>query len=105
MTSTGYAMSTGFADVPQDPLAVAEWWKFMRANEPVSWDKRFGSWHLFRYADITRVLADPGTYSSDLTGLIPQQHEFEQFTKGNFVRMDPPQHEKLRKLVSKAFTP
>src|SRR6185436_3929364 len=77
----------------------------MRAEEPVSRDDAYGTWHLFRYADIEPVLADPQTFSSDLTGLVPRQPEVELFSRGNFVRMDPPRHDKLRRLVSKAFTP
>jgi cytochrome P450 len=77
----------------------------MRAEEPVSRDDAYGTWHVFRYADVEPVLADPQTFSSDLTGLIPRQPEVELFSRGNFVRMDPPRHDKLRRLVSKAFTP
>src|SRR5262249_12788200 len=31
--------------------------------------------------------------------------DFDLFARGNFVRMDPPKHRKLRALVSQAFTP
>ena len=51
------------------------------------------------------VLSDPAVFSSDLTALQPDQDDFALFQRGNFVRMDPPQHRKLRTLVSQAFTP
>jgi cytochrome P450 len=49
--------------------------------------------------------SDPATFSSDLTHLVPAQDDLALFEKGNFVRMDPPRHRKLRGLVSQAFTP
>jgi cytochrome P450 len=51
------------------------------------------------------VLSEPATFSSDLTHLLPVQDDLALFQKGNFVRMDPPRHRKLRGLVSQAFTP
>ncbi|GAA1748020.1 cytochrome P450 [Luedemannella helvata] len=98
-------METTFAAQPTTLEGVWQWWRWMREHDPVSWDEKYGAWHVFRYADIVRVLADPLTFSSDLVGLLPPQPEIELFSKGNFVRMDPPRHDKLRKLVSKAFTP
>jgi cytochrome P450 len=96
---------TGFVDQSTDLEGLLHWFAMMRESEPVSRDERYGAWHVFRYADIAQVLADPITFSSDLTGLLPPQPEIELFSKGNFVRMDPPRHEKLRRIVSKAFTP
>ena len=49
--------------------------------------------------------SDPAAFSSDLTHLVPAQDDLALFQKGNFVRMDPPRHRKLRGLVSQAFTP
>jgi cytochrome P450 len=57
------------------------------------------------YAETNAALSDPGRFSSDLTSLQPDQDDFELFQRGNFVRMDPPQHRTLRTLVSQAFTP
>jgi cytochrome P450 len=57
------------------------------------------------HPETAAVLSDPDAFSSDLTKLMPRQEEFDLFEKGNFVRMDPPRHRKLRGLVSQAFTP
>jgi cytochrome P450 len=95
----------GLATPPAEPDALLNWYADARANHPVARDKQSGVWHVFRYADVSTVLADPASYSSDLTGLFPSQEDFDLFQRGNFVRMDPPQHRKLRVLVSKAFTP
>ncbi len=97
--------STGFATVPAQLDEVLDWFARMREGDPVSWDEHYGAYHVFRYADIEKVLSDPATFSSDLTGLVPPQEEIELFSRGNFVRMDPPQHTKMRRIVSKAFTP
>ena len=57
------------------------------------------------HPETSAVLSDPAVFSSDLTALQPDQDDFALFQRGNFVRMDPPQHRKLRTLVSQAFTP
>ncbi|MFE3639035.1 cytochrome P450 [Streptomyces sp. NPDC059168] len=62
-------------------------------------------WQALDHETVAAVLADPVTYSSELSTLAPTQPDFEDFTQGNFVGMDPPEHRKLRTLVSQAFTP
>ncbi|WP_212832531.1 cytochrome P450 [Catellatospora sp. TT07R-123] len=96
---------TGLVNQPATFEGVVDWYARMRAHDPVSWDEQYGAYHVFGYDDIQAVLSDPATFSSDLTGLMPPQAELELFSRGNFVRMDPPRHDKLRRLVSKAFTP
>jgi cytochrome P450 len=72
---------------------------------PVHHDEEAGSWRVLDHPTVSRVLSDPATFSSDFSGLTPVQEDFETFRKGNFVGMDPPDHRKLRTLVSQAFTP
>lgn len=103
MVTTGNR--TGFVEQSSEHAGFLDWFRRMRESEPVSWDERYGAWHVFRYDDISRMLADPATFSSDLSGLLPPQEEIDVFSKGSFVRLDPPRHAKLRRLVSKAFTP
>nr|WP_238420931.1 cytochrome P450 [Streptomyces taklimakanensis] len=62
-------------------------------------------WQVVDHRGVAAVLADPVTYSSDLSPITPTQKDFEAFRQGNFVGMDPPEHRKLRTLVSQAFTP
>lgn len=91
---------------PEILTSLFAWFTAMRATEPVSPDKTTpGVWHVFRYADVSRVLSDPGTFSSDMSALIPSMPGMEWITKSNIVGMDAPLHRKLRGLVSKAFTP
>ncbi|EOD68982.1 cytochrome P450 [Amycolatopsis vancoresmycina] len=77
----------------------------LRARGPVHHDEERGLWRVLDHASVSRVLSDPATFSSDFSGLTPVQEDFETFRKGNFVGMDPPDHRKLRTLVSQAFTP
>lgn len=76
-----------------------------RESSSVQLDDKQRFWHVFGYAENLRVLNDPATFSSDLSRFIPPQPDFDLFSKGNFARMDPPKHRKLRDLVSQAFTP
>ncbi|WP_437774356.1 cytochrome P450 [Sorangium sp. So ce1097] len=86
-----------------DPFLA--WLRHGRESSPVHPDDNQRTWQLFRHADIHRVLSDPATFSSDMSRFIPPQADFDLFSRGNFVRMDPPMHRKLRDLVSQAFTP
>ncbi|BCM65420.1 MULTISPECIES: cytochrome P450 [Streptomyces] len=80
-------------------------WRDLREAGPVRYDETQGVWQVLDHAGVATVLADPATYSSDLSALAPTQSDFETFRQGNFVGMDPPEHRKLRTLVSQAFTP
>ncbi|MEV5268895.1 cytochrome P450 [Streptomyces werraensis] len=71
----------------------------------MAYDEERQQWHVVDHQGVAAVLSDPATYSSDMTPIAPTQEDFETFTRGNFVGMDPPEHRKLRTLVSQAFTP
>jgi cytochrome P450 len=91
---------SGTAD---DQLA---WFEKMRRTAPVSYDEAEDLWHVFGHADVTRVLTDPATFSSDIRDLLPPPEYATSFNnKGNFLLMDPPEHRQLRGLVNQAFTP
>ncbi|MEU0530268.1 cytochrome P450 [Amycolatopsis tolypomycina] len=77
----------------------------LRERGPVHHDEERGLWRVLDHPGVSRVLSDPAAFSSDFSGLTPVQEDFETFRKGNFVGMDPPDHRKLRTLVSQAFTP
>ena len=83
-------------------LRDLEWHRRMRDTQPVWRDPQTGVWNLFRYQEIATVLSDYRSYSSDFTQAYPNRAEF---TEGNILAMDPPQHHQLRGLVSQAFTP
>jgi cytochrome P450 len=83
-------------------LQNLEWYRTMRDNDPVWRDPKTGLWNVFRYEDVTAVLADYRTFSSDFSQFFPEQAEL---IEGNIVATDPPYHHQLRHLVSQAFTP
>jgi cytochrome P450 len=81
------------------------WLEAGRAQGQVHFDDKQQCWHVFGHPEASTVLSDPAVFSSDLTALQPPQEDLALFQRGNFVQMDPPQHRKLRTLVSQAFTP
>ena len=85
--------------------ALLAWLRLQRDGGSIHHDERQRIWQVFGYADAERVLSDPSAFSSDFSEIMPHQRDFDLFSRGNFVRMDPPKHRKLRGLVSQAFTP
>jgi cytochrome P450 len=81
------------------------WLESRRQRGQVHYDDRQQCWRVLGYPEASTVLSDPARFSSDLGDLMPKQEDMELFSKGNFVRMDPPRHRKLRGIVSQAFTP
>ena len=81
------------------------WLEAGRARGQVHFDDTQQCWHVLGHPEVGVVLSDPAVFSSDITVLRPAQDDLALFQRGNFVQMDPPQHRKLRTLVSQAFTP
>lgn len=88
----------------------------LRAEAPVSWHEEPavlgwpagpGFWAVTRYDDVQHVSRTPETYSAWLgcTQLRDPAPEDLDFTRQMMLNMDPPMHNRLRKTVSKAFTP
>src|SRR2546421_5303200 len=87
--------------------APFEWYRTMRATQPVFKSPDWGGWQVFRYADVARVLSEYATFSSDGQRMA-QSGGFEGEVdpiESSILRMDPPRHRQLRNLVSQAFTP
>ncbi|MEV6346501.1 cytochrome P450 [Actinoplanes sp. NPDC051851] len=82
-----------------------DWLEEGRARGQVRFDDKQGTWQVYGHPEASEILSDSGVFSSDLSAVMPPQEDYESFQKGNFVRMDPPRHRKLRGLVSQAFTP
>jgi cytochrome P450 len=81
------------------------WLEDSRTHGQVHFDDTQQCWQVLGHPEASTVLSDPAVFSSDLTALQPVQDDLALFQRGNFVRMDPPRHRKLRTLVSQAFTP
>ncbi len=85
----------------------------MREHDPVHLTL-VNQWLLFTYDDVSRLLRDPSMSVSDQNIEVFDEERFEKFLEasgGDFERStsmlnaDPPDHTRLRRLVSKAFTP
>ncbi|WP_310726179.1 cytochrome P450 [Streptomyces sp. N2A] len=80
------------------------WLRGERPSQPVEFDDETGMWHIYGYPEAVTVLSDPATYSNDVARrFVPgaDQWDFD----GNLTQLDPPEHRKLRTLISRAFTP
>jgi len=96
-----------------DPEVVANPYPLfhrLRTEDPVHWDPFLHTWVVTRYADVLEVLH---TFSAARThtpeklramGLAEISPVAELMVK-QMLFMDPPQHTRLRKLASHAFTP
>ncbi|GAA3142534.1 cytochrome P450 [Streptomyces rameus] len=96
--------------VPYDDYRV------LRDHHPVAWQEEPevlgwpagpGFWAVTRHADVVRVLKDGGTYSSYVgaTQIRDPDPQDLPFIRRMMLNQDPPGHGRLRRLVSRAFTP
>ena len=68
----------------------------LRARDPVHWSKLAMSWIITRYDDVDTVLRNPRIFSNE-------RNSYD--TPRSLLTLDPPDHTRLRSLVSQAFTP
>ncbi len=88
-----------FRDDPYTPLA------HLRETDPINLTP-LGVWRVSRYDDVLRLLREKGAGVRTTDGLLPgSEHLFEFGPQEFMLGKDPPDHTRLRKLVSKAFTP
>ncbi|MEU0565457.1 cytochrome P450 [Nonomuraea sp. NPDC005983] len=83
------------------------WLHGPRSGRPVEYDAGTGLWNVYGYPELQEVLGDPATFSSDTMRVVPKDlmPDSEEFSLAGFItQIDPPEHGKLRKLVSSAFT-
>ncbi|MET7999527.1 cytochrome P450 [Nonomuraea glycinis] len=83
------------------------WLHGPRSGQPVEFDAETGMWNVYGYPEAHAIFSDPATFSSDTMRLIPKSlmPGGEDFSMEGFItQIDPPEHGKLRKLVSSAFT-
>lgn len=87
----------------------------LRDAEPVSWQAEHevldwpagpGYWAVTRYADVRHVLRTPEIYSSWLgaTQIRDPEPDDLAFIRRMILNMDPPEHNRLRRIVSAVFT-
>ncbi|MFI0986657.1 cytochrome P450 [Streptomyces exfoliatus] len=98
------------AGIPHDRFrALRDLAPVARQEEPeiLGWPAGPGFWAVTRHADVVRVLKDSGTYSSCLgaTQIRDPDPADLPFIRRMMLNQDPPLHGRLRRLVSRAFTP
>ena len=82
----------------------------LRAEAPVYWHPvpgDTGFWALTTHADVRTVSHDHHTFSSELGGTFIPTSDEEALAnmRLTILNMDPPKHNRYRRLVSKGFTP
>ena len=88
-------------ELDTDPYPM---WKRMRDEAPVYRNDRYDFWTLSRFADVHAASADPGTFLSS-RGTVLELMGTSLADTSMIIFLDPPEHEALRALVSRAFTP
>ena len=79
----------------------------LRAEEPVTWcdeSNGTGYWAVLKHRDIIEVSRDVETFTSRAGIRLEQMDADETAARRTMMEMDPPEHTRLRRLVSKVFT-
>lgn len=111
-------LETGIGFNPMDPQLRADPYPFyerLRAADPFHRCRNADGWVLSRHADALAVLRDPSFGADErkrrrypqeralfLRNGLPDPYADD---RGSMLRLDPPDHTRLRGLVAKAFTP
>ncbi len=85
----------------------------MRSECPVHWSggvtefpAEKGFWSVTRGEDIHTISRDWKTYSSEIGGVVAVMSVFPlELSQAMFIGMDPPKHDRLKKLFQAGFTP
>ena len=85
----------------EDPYPV---YRRLREEAPVYYSEKRDFWALSRHADVLAGFRDPVRFSN-AHGVSLERDVREARTVMSFLGMDPPEHGRLRGLVSAAFTP
>ena len=79
-------------------------WRRMRDEAPLYRNDRHDFWALSRYEDVETAHRDPATFVSG-HGTVLEMMTAQPTPSGMMIFQDPPEHTRLRALVSRAFTP
>jgi cytochrome P450 len=79
------------------------YWQHLRDEAPIYWSESNGFWAVTRYADVMNVLHDPARFSS--MGGPAGTSDDAGIPRLPMIQDDPPHHDRLRRILSKAFTP
>ncbi|MGI8925497.1 MAG: cytochrome P450 [Tepidiformaceae bacterium] len=106
---TGLAMTPLDPAFREDPHPILD---VLREREPVHYNALLGTWMLTRHEDVEAILrnrdlsVDPRKSSDDnIMRRLRMQRMEENKREPSMLFLDPPDHDRLRGLVNKAFTP
>jgi cytochrome P450 len=109
-TEVVFDPSTYTSGVPFAQLARLRRDRVVWVSEPpvLGWPGGPGFWLVLRHGDVERVMTEPRLFSSSLGGTQirdPATPEALRYVRRMMLNMDPPEHTRLRRLVTKSFTP
>ena len=87
--------------IDADPYPI---WKRLRDEAPLYHNEKLGFYALSRYDDVAAGLLDQDTFVSS-HGITLEMIGDQPIGVPMMIMMDPPEHTRLRKLVSRTFTP
>lgn len=87
--------------IDADPYPV---WRRLRDEAPLYRNDRFDFWALSRFDDVEAAHRDPATFSS-AHGTVLEMMSPDGPPTRMMIFLDPPEHTRVRSLVSRAFTP
>jgi len=96
------------ATIDANPYPV---WKRLRDDAPLYFNEKYDFYALSRFADVHAASLDWQSYSSargtvlEMIDTAPARPSGADDSYGMMIFMDPPRHDELRRLVSRAFTP
>jgi len=85
-----------------DPTDV---YRRLRNEKPVYYSEKYGFWALSRWDDVAAAHKDVGVFCSGYGTDLHLLSNPEKFAFSMIIFMDPPEHERMRALVSRVFTP
>ncbi len=90
--------------VPYDQFEI------LRREAPVFWHEHpnaQGFWAITKHADVKAISKDVATYSTEVGSafILDQDEAAMEFHRMTLLQMDPPKHNRYRRLVSAGFTP
>jgi cytochrome P450 len=91
-----------FASAPLT-VNIYDWYQELLREHVIFFDQTRDAWLVLGYQEAQQVLLDHQTFSSERW--VDPDGKLNPATSGSILGMDPPDHRRLRALVSQAFTP
>jgi cytochrome P450 len=86
----------------EDPTDV---YRRLRNEQPVYYSEKYGFWALSRWEDVAAAHKNVAVFSSSYGTDLHLLSNPEKFPFSMIIFMDPPEHDRMRSLVSRVFTP